>query len=80
MYVIRTHTVELADKRFLSSDTLTEMTAKELRTAEAENRSGIEYNIVTAEMARRYVKQGMVHETGLWVDMDGKVRYAKAGE
>ena len=32
----------------------------------------------TAERARDWVKRGNVHETGLWTDYDGRVRYAAA--
>jgi hypothetical protein len=76
MYVIKTITRELPDKRYVSHDHLWEMTAKELREAEAENKPGVEYNVIPAYLAHRYVKQGMNHSTPLWVD-NGKVRYAR---
>jgi hypothetical protein len=37
----------------------------------------VHYRPVTAEYARKWVKDGGHHETGLYVD-DGKVRYAPA--
>lgn len=80
MYVVRTATHKLPDTTYVSHDYLMQMTAKELREAEAEAPDHIEYNIVTAEMARRYVKQGMTHMTPLWVDDDGKVQYARSPE
>lgn len=42
-----------------------------------EKAQGGQYRRVTAEYARRWVKQGLIHETGLWVDGD-RVRYAPA--
>lgn len=62
---------------------LIEMTPTEYReTVNEEARASVEpakrvqHRRVTADEARRYVKAGGHHETGLWVDADGKVRYA----
>jgi hypothetical protein len=35
------------------------------------------YKAVTYEYARKWVKDGYTHNTPLYVDTDGKVRYAK---
>jgi hypothetical protein len=79
MYVVKTTNHRHPDGRYTYSDYLIEVTAKELREIEADAPSHVEYNRVTAEMARRYVKQGMTHMTPLWVDFDGKVKYARDG-
>lgn len=55
--------------------TLTEVTAREYLRAQEVDRNA--YRRVDAEFARRYVKNGGHHETALWVDTDGKVRYAR---
>lgn len=34
---------------------------------------------VTPEFARRWVRDGMIHETGLFTDYDGRMRYAQPG-
>lgn len=34
------------------------------------------YEPVPAAVARKWVLDGKEHETGLWIDDDGKVRYA----
>jgi hypothetical protein len=39
--------------------------------------SKVGYDRVSPEYARRWVKNGNTHETPLWVDWDGKVRYAR---
>lgn len=62
--------------------TLVEMTTAEYNeaiTAEHSSLLGTDDHVthtrITSEQARRYVKDGGTHETGLWVD-GGKVRYA----
>ncbi|THK33455.1 hypothetical protein EHS39_36205, partial [Ensifer sp. MPMI2T] len=74
MYVLRTTMHHMA---------LIEMTPTEYReTIDEEARASVEqvkrvrHQRITADEARRYVKAGGHHETGLWVDADGKVRYA----
>jgi hypothetical protein len=75
MYIIRRRwTKELE----FAGETLTEMTAKELRDAEAKNDPQVTYKRIDSYRARQLVKDGCHHETGLWVDYDGKMRYAKA--
>lgn len=64
--------------------TLTEMTPAEFKEAlesdlktklDPENR--VIHERTTPEQARKWVRTGGHHETPLWVDMDGKVRYAR---
>lgn len=71
-------------RRTKHTTTLVEMTPTEYRNAiNEEHRSTlnpekrVHYELTTANRARRYVKDGGHHETGLWVDADGKVRYAR---
>jgi hypothetical protein len=33
---------------------------------------------IPADTAHRWVRNGNTHETGLWIDFDGRIRYAKA--
>ena len=74
MYILRRYW----DKELkFGSEILTEMTAKELKEAEARNDPQVTYKRIDSVRARQMVKDGYTHETGLWVD-DGKVRYAKA--
>lgn len=51
--------------------TLVEATAKEVAADPA-------LSPLSAPEAHRWVKDGCFHETGLWVDDLGRVRYAKA--
>jgi len=75
-YVVRTRTRRLSDGSYYSTDYLMEMTRAEARHAEATTEEGVEFNIVSAAMAHRYVKRGMTHMTPLWVDDTGRVRRA----
>lgn len=77
MYVIRTHIIRFADGSYSSHDTLTEMSAREARKAESSDEPNHEYNIIPADLARRYVARGMHHETPLYVNENGHVRYAR---
>ncbi len=54
------------------SQELLEMTAKEYRDL---NKSGDHYVPVSAQQAHKYVKDGGLHMTTLWVD-NGKIRKA----
>lgn len=47
------------------------------RQTEQADISRVGYDRVSPEYAHRWVKNGGVHETGLWVD-NGKVRYARS--
>jgi hypothetical protein len=73
-YVIKTTTTELADKHYMSTDHLYEMTASQAIKAERINEPGIEYNIIPASLAHKYVRQGMTHSTPLYVDDLGRIR------
>ncbi|MCO5730116.1 hypothetical protein [Rhizobium sp. SSA_523] len=75
MYVFRTRgaqttLIEMTHREYLAA---LEHEFKTVSAPEPKTR----HKRTTAEEARRYVKDGGHHETGLWVD-DGKVRYAKA--
>ena len=75
MYVFRTrgtHTtlIEMSQSEYLAA---LEAEFKTVSAPEPRTR----HKRTTSEEARRYVKDGGHHETGLWVD-EGKVRYAKA--
>jgi hypothetical protein len=82
MYVIR-HSIT---GNAISSH-LFEMTAKDLREAQASDTYDIEANTgdgvfhehVTAERAHRHVKQGRIHSTPLYIDDRGRIRYARDG-
>lgn len=76
MYVMRS-TKSAAFNDWL--ETLTEMTTKELRDAQALASDNTRYRQVTGQEAHRYIKQGGHHETPLYVDMDNRVRYASDG-
>ena len=54
---------------------LIEMTVKEWRESLQKDRPI--YTRVSAESARKWVKDGYTHMTPLYVNFDGKVRYAK---
>lgn len=76
MYVFRTRG---------SHRTLLEMTQREYLAAlesDMKNISGphpvTRHRKTTAEEARRYVSDGGHHDTGLYRDIDGKIRYARA--
>ena len=76
-YVIRTRTTKLPDGSYISTDVLTEMPKAEALKAEASTEPGVEFNIIPADLARRYVARGMTHETALYVNADGFVRRAR---
>lgn len=71
MYFIRT--IRTSDNRPYA--TLTEMTARELREAEQSKPANVSYERVSAAYAHRWVRDGRIHETLLWID-DGRVRRA----
>lgn len=73
-YLIKTIVTEMPDKRYFSTDHLYEMTAAEARKAEASTETGVEFNIVPASLAHRYVRQGMTHSTALYIDDLGRMR------
>jgi len=52
---------------------LVEMNSKKLDRLIA---AGENYYPVTAATAHKYVRQGICHNTYLWIDMDGKIRRA----
>jgi hypothetical protein len=54
--------------------TLVESTQRQTEQADI---SRVGYDRVSPEYARQWVKDGGHHETPLWVDYDGKVRYAR---
>lgn len=54
--------------------TLVEMTQ---RATEQANLNLVGYDRVDPAFARKWVKEGNHHETPLYVDWDGKVRYAR---
>jgi len=70
MYVIRTDSPWRA--------VLTEMTAAEYRTARVAFLAGTGPGVqqVSAEEARRWVRAGFDHETGLYLD-GNRIRYAR---
>lgn len=76
-YVIKTRITRYPDGSYFSSDRLIEMSKRDALKAEASEDPLIEYTIVSGAMAHRYVKQGMIHETPLYIDFDGRVRYAR---
>jgi hypothetical protein len=51
---------------------------KSPKEMDAQNGNGCRYKACGAGYARNYVRNGGVHETGLWVDSDGTTRYAPA--
>jgi len=53
-------------------------TATLVETLNATHQPGVSYKPVTADTARRWVKDGGLHETGLYVDHEGRVRYAES--
>jgi len=72
-----------------TSQTLWEMTAKELREAKAKElreNAGIEggatrsYERVSGKEAHDYVRRDGVHNTGLWINSEGRIRYAKEND
>lgn len=61
---------------------LCEMTAAELRAARAEPEAqgeapSVAYRPCGADSARAWVDSGRIHETGLYRDYDGRIRYAR---
>jgi hypothetical protein len=76
-YVVRTRTTKLSDGSYCSTDCLVEMTRAAALKAEATTEPGVEFNMISGAMAHRYVKRGMQHETPLYVDDTGRVRYAR---
>jgi hypothetical protein len=58
--------------------TLHEMTDRELREAQASAPAHVRYERVDAARAHRFVRNDGVHTTGLWIDCDGRMRYARA--
>jgi hypothetical protein len=63
------------------SHTLAETSSQEFKKAEATNVDGAYpyYLQLDPQQARRWVKDGGHHETPLYVDFDGRVRYARSG-
>lgn len=60
--------------------TLVEMTPAEYRDEKAKSApDGWEYERTTAQEAHRWVKGGGHHETALYTDENGRIRYAKDG-
>lgn len=61
---------------------LYEMTATELREAQeeaAKTASGWRWRHVYADEARQHVANGLPHNTGLYRDHEGRIRYAESG-
>ncbi len=57
---------------------LVELTRAELRTVEATQGPMLaRYERVDASRAHNHVKRGGWHDTGLYVDYDGRIRYAE---
>ncbi len=67
-YVIRTRVTKFADGTYCSSDRLIEMTKRDALAAESSDEQGVEYHIIPGYLAHKYVKQGMIHETPLYID------------
>ena len=62
------------------SATLVEMTAAEFREAEAaQGKTGRLVTRWSADRACKWVKDGGHHGTPLYIDHDGRVRYARDG-
>ncbi|AXQ68541.1 hypothetical protein HOU00_gp134 [Caulobacter phage CcrPW] len=81
MYVMRRIPMKEAGEIVGYSRHIFEMTAKELREAQASEDSagkGWRYDRIDPETARREIREyGTVHSTGLWHDGE-RWRYAKA--
>lgn len=61
-----------------SRDTLIEVTAKELRDDAAMYGPRLERLVpVDYRRAHQWVREGGHHGTGLWTDIDGRIRYAE---
>lgn len=61
--------------------TLVEMSPQEARDELAKAKgTSMTYKPVSASEARKWVKDGGHHETGLYTDCDGRIRYATGGE
>ncbi len=73
-YIIKTIVTELADKRYVSTDHLYEMTPAAALKAEASTETGVEFNIIPASLAHKYVRQGMTHSTPLYIDDLNRIR------
>ncbi len=78
MYVMRTQKTTIGSETHYY-DTLTEMTARELRDAEAFAKPGVTHRHVDALRAHQHVKTGGHHDTPLYVDDSGRIRYARDG-
>lgn len=56
------------------------MTAAELRKAKATNEhSDTDYHRVDGTEAHRWVRDGRIHSTPLYIDLDGRIRFARDG-
>lgn len=74
MYVMRVHKEDYTSQLF-------EMSKAELREAlEADKQPDTRWRHrrVWAQEAHAWVKSGGLHSTGLWVDSDRRIRYAKS--
>lgn len=59
---------------------LVELTGPELRTVERLQGPFLpRYKRIDASRAHRFVRNGGLHHTGLWIDCDGRIRYAEGG-
>lgn len=65
--------------RIHRSQMLVELTAAEARECVHASPASDEpdYQRCSADYARNWVRQGLPHETPLWVDYDNRVRYAR---
>jgi hypothetical protein len=70
VYVIRTYRAEAG----FDTETLVEMSVADFQKAEQSER--IRHYKVSTDAAHRYVKNGGVHTTPLWVDDRGRIRRA----
>ena len=60
--------------------TLVEMTPAEHRDEKAKaTPDGWEYEPTTAQQAHKWVKEGGHHETALYINEEGRIRYARDG-